>query len=103
MERKTLIILPHTFSTTERLIAVAVSKIAHSCGGTVCYTSAEHPSFEKLEERHQDRVRAVLGDGGKVYAFSACSDLTDMGVVNLGNIHLNAEKRVKAIFASAAE
>ena len=98
---KRLFIIPSSFYAIDRQIGNAISKLVHKYGDVCCYTSAESPDMNSMEARHADRIRQALADGHEVYAFNATTELTDMGVIQLGNLRLNATKRIEALYAAA--
>lgn len=100
---KRLFIIPSSFYAVDRQIGNAISKLVHKYGDVCCYTSAESPDMNSMEARHADRVRQALADGHEVYAFNATTELTDMGVIQLGNLRLNATKRIEALYVAATE
>lgn len=100
---KRLFIIPSSFHAVDRQIGNTISKLVHKYGDVCCYTSAEQPDMGSMEERHVERIRKALANGDEVYAFSASTALTDLGVIQLGNLRLNATKRIEALYAAATE
>lgn len=95
-ENKVLVIVPSSFYPEDRRIASAISELVRKLGGSCCHTSSSDMKFGSIEERHQDRIMSALKSGTKVYAFGASSELESMGIVQMGNIRLNAIKRLEA-------
>ena len=96
-----LVLIPSSFRNDDRRIANMISALVHKLGGICCHTSAESMKFEDLEERHQLRVSKALENGGRVFAFNASTELCDMGVVQMGNMHINGAKRLEAAIVAA--
>ena len=95
-----LVLVPSSFRKEDNKIAGAISEIVHKLGGVCCHTSAKNMKFDELEERHQLRVSKALENGGRVFAFNASTELCDMGVVQMGNMHINGAKRLEAAIAA---
>ena len=96
-----LVLIPSSFRSDDRRVANMISKLVHKLGGFCCHTSAESMKFEELEERHQLRISKALEEGSRVFAFNASTELCDMGVVQMGNMHINGAKRLEAAIAAA--
>ena len=96
-----LVLIPSSFRSDDRRVANKISVLVHKLGGMCCHTSAESMKFEELEERHQLRISKALEEGGRVFAFNASTELCDMGVVQMGNMHINGDKRLEAAIAAA--
>lgn len=96
-----LFLIPSDFYESHRRAASAISKIIHDNGARCCHTSAQEMSFGSLEERHQIKVREALDAGAAVYAFNACTDLVELGIIQLGNMMLNGKQRVEEILGVA--
>ncbi len=95
-----LVLIPSSFRNDDRRVANMISVLVHKLGGICCHTSAESMKFEELEERHQLRISKALEEGGRVFAFNASTELCDMGVVQMGNMHINGAKRLEAAIAA---
>ena len=98
---KALFIIPSDNLENHCAEASAISKIIHDNGARCCHTSAQEMRFDFLEERHQIKVREALDAGVAVYAFNACTDLVELGIIQLGNMMLNGKQRVKEILGVA--
>ena len=71
-------------------------------GGSCCHTSSPTIKFGSIEERHQERIQAALKNDTKVYTFGASTELEQMGIIQMGNMRLNAAKRLEAAIVGAA-
>jgi hypothetical protein len=95
-----LVLIPSSFRSDDRRVANKISVLVHKLGGMCCHTSAESMKFEEPEERHQLRISKALEEGGRVFAFNASTELCNMGVVQMGNMHINGDKRLEAAIAA---
>ena len=95
-----LVLIPSSWHNDDQRIASLISAMVHKLGGVCCHTSAKSMKFEELEERHQLRISKALENGGRVFAFNASTELCDMGVVQMGNMHINGVKRLEAAIAA---
>lgn len=91
-----LVVIPSSFSAEDKRIANSISKLVHDLKCSCCHTSSADMEFDTIEERHQDRITSALENGTRVYAFGASASLEKMGVIQMGNIRLNALERLKA-------
>jgi hypothetical protein len=97
-----LVVIPTSFGADDRRIASMISGLVHKLGGSCCHTSSTTMRFDSIEERHQERISTALKNGARVFAFGASTELENMGVIQMGNIRLNAAKRLEAAIVGAA-
>ncbi len=96
-----LVVIPSSFDADDRSTACKISGLVHKLGGSCCHTSSTTMRFDSIEERHQERITTALKNGARVFAFGASAELEDMGVIQMGNIRLNAAKRLEAAIVGA--
>lgn len=96
---KALVIVPSDYPK-DRDIAKSISELVRKYGGFCCHTSSPTMKFDSIEERHQERIRAALKNGTKVYAFSASSELVQMGIIQMGNMRFKVTERLEAAISA---